>query len=161
MGAFVTQTSFVYLHGHVALLERIRRVHKVSLSVSSMDIFTSTPMLDLYRFFIYNSRVCNLDTNRVWVSKGVFCFHAIWVYIPCKNMHTWIRSPKYQASNGIDSNNNLGIRSKTLSPWHIDIWLVLHIWDPRASSLTPFLVLIIYIYNALTYIPTQYPILCI
>lgn len=124
--AFVTQTSFVYLHGHMALLERIRRVHKVSLSVSSMDIFTSTPMLDLYRFFLYNLGVCNLDTIRVWVYDCVCFFHAIWIYILCKNMHTWIRSPKYQyeASNGIDSNNNLGIR-RFSHLWHIDIWLVL------------------------------------
>jgi hypothetical protein len=28
------------------------------------------------------------DTSRVWIIDGIFGFDTIWVYIPCKNLHT-------------------------------------------------------------------------
>ena len=44
-------------------------------------------------FFLYHSVICNddftfFDTSREWVFDGVCVCDTIWVYIPCKNLHT-------------------------------------------------------------------------
>ena len=46
-------------------------------------------------FFLYhsdNEDFTFFDTSRVWVFENILVFDTIWVYIPCKNLHTQVKS---------------------------------------------------------------------
>ena len=49
-------------------------------------------------FFLYHSSINDegftfFDTSRILVYDGVFVFNSFWVYIRCRNLYTWAKSP--------------------------------------------------------------------
>ena len=39
---------------------------------------------------VYKKRIQN--TRRIRVFKDYIKFDTIWIYVPCKNLHTWVKS---------------------------------------------------------------------
>jgi hypothetical protein len=53
--------------------------------------------------FVFYNEFTFFDTSRVWEFANIFVFNTIWVYMLCKNLHTWQHRPSItMVWNGVD-----------------------------------------------------------